>query len=372
MDWTPREHYTPLPTPRRDGYLGSARILAAGFLTVISAAWTIAFMQGLGGEEVELFPILLLYIVGLLVLFTKISLVAELALAWVDRRHGLESSPTAREIIMRFLTGIAGPFAILILGFIGRDSTAIILVCIGAVLIAEFFFKFGPYGRWWKGEIYLPTLKALLRGRISVAADELAHADDLSGANMEASYLAVAGMAIRIREPKILKQLLEQLATLHPTDPGERLTHERLMAVLCADRARLEDPENAGIREAEALRLIPVGHPRRLPLALFVATEALDNEDGESAIKALALLHSRDVPTGVGRILVNWLMLQAAVATGHKELEKLCHDNLRTFKVRRLAGALSINPDTVGGDSYDRWLRKAKTSLEKYTPPGNV
>ncbi|MCC5876963.1 MAG: hypothetical protein JJU11_12150 [Candidatus Sumerlaeia bacterium] len=369
MDWTPREHFTPLPSPRRDGYLGRARILAAGFLTTVSAIWTIAFMQGLGGEDVDLFPILLLFIVGLLVLFTKISLVAELALAWVDLRHELESAPNGREITMRFLTGIAGPFAILALGFLGRDSTAIILVCIGAVLIAEFFFKFGPYGRWWKGEIYLPTLKALLRGRISVAADELAHADDLSGANMEASYLAVAGMAIRIKEPKILKQLLEQLATVHPTDPKERLTHERLMAVLCADRARLEDPDNAGVREAEALRLIPIGHPRRLPLALFVATEALDNDDGESAIKALSLLHSRDIPTAVGRILVNWLLLQAAVQVGQKELEAACHNALRTFKVRRLAGALSINADSVGGDSYDRWLKKAKSSLEKYTPP---
>lgn len=370
MDWSPREFHTPLVSPRRDGYLGKARVLAAAFLSLTSAAWLLAFTLGLQKEDPELFPIILLFIVGLLVLFNKITLISELALAWVDRKHGLDGAPTGREMIMRFLQGVVGPFAILAMGFLGRESTAVILVCIGAVLLAEFFFKFGPYGRWWKGEIHLPALKALLQGRISAAADELAHADHLESANLEASYLAVAGMAIRVKQGKILQQLVEQLTTLHPTEPREREIQERLMAVLCADRARLEDPNNAGIKEAEALRLIPVGHPRRLPLSLFVATKALDNNDGESAIKALSLLHSRDVPTAVGRILVNWLMMEGARTTGTENLVKACEEALSTFNVRRLASSMSLNPDATGGDSYDRWIRKARKALENYQPSG--
>lgn len=366
MAWNPAPEIPPFLHPRRDPYLGRARRLAALFLSLVSAAWLGAFTIVLQAGAEPGFSFFLLAIAGILVILSRMMLVTELAMAWTDSRAGIESAPPRGEIIRRFLLGVAAPLAILALGFAGHHSDAIVLLAIGGVILSELLFKFGPHARWREGQLYPPVLKTLLLGELDGAVEAMEEAGAMELKSLEATMLAISGMAIRRRNPAIHGRLVALLNSREPRDERERAVFERLKAVITADRERIDQPEVAATVEAQALRIVPAGHPRRLPLALFVATAALDRDEPDGAIKALSLLHSRDVTATAGRMIVNWLLFESARRAGEPALETACREALAGYRVRRLANSLTLDDSHSIGDAYDRWLRKAKRSLEQW------
>lgn len=366
MTWSSKPEFAPFPHPRRDPHLGKARRAASLFLAVISAGWLGAITLALQWGTEFTFSFLLLGIAGVFIILSRMSLVAETAMAWTDSAAGIEFAPPRGEIIRRFLIGAGAPLLILALGFAGHQSDAIVLLAIGAIILAEMIFKLGPYSHWQEGQVHPAVLKSLLLGELDKAADALESAGNIDPKSLETTCLGLSGMAIRRKRPDLHGRLITWLGN-RPAGNGEDQTiTERLRAVITADRERIDQPDSAPAVEAEALRIVPAGHPRRLPLALFVATAALDRGEPDGAIKALSLLHSRDVTASAGRILVNWLLLESARQAGEAGLEAACREALADFRVRRLAGALTIDESHAAGDAYDRWLRKAKLSLEQW------
>jgi hypothetical protein len=137
---------------------------------------------------------------------------------------------------------------------------------------------------------------------------------------------------------------------------------ERLAAIVRSDHARLLDPTDAAESEAEALVRLPASHPRRLAFCLFVATAALEHDDPESAVKALRLLHSRDVMPSPARLLVNWLLGEAARRSGDAELAARCEEALRSYDLRREAEVLTAE-DFEANDPYALWVGRARRSM---------
>jgi hypothetical protein len=352
-------HLAPLPHPRRDPYLGRARFLAAAFLSVSQALWFVAFIVAIQGGT-PLTPLLsVLGLAGIFVIASRSAEAAELALAIVDRGAGLETAPSGLDLVRRFLVGTVIPFGILTAGFLGRGHALAIGLALGALLFMEILFRFGGVARWRGANIPFPALKALLAGSVGEAMDHLQKARDLQGRDLETSALAVASSAIREERADVLERLRDYL---EERASGEAAA-QRALAVIRADHARMLEAEDAALREAEALRLVPVGHPRRLSLVLFVATSALEEQDPESAAKALRLLHSRDTVVSTGRVVADWLLLKAAEMTQDDGLSLACRRALLTFDLRRAVRDIDTASLRRQDDPYARWICRAHDDL---------
>lgn len=307
---------------------------------------------------------MLLGLFGLFFIASRANLLLDIALGLMDRLDRIESAPRWQEIVLRLVAGILVPAGMLLVGFAGRDSFAIVIGTIAGLGLVELVFRISGLRRWRKVELHFPTLKSLLLESVESAARELASAKDLKGKDLEASALAVASAAIRESKTGVLLNLEESLQLRAEESRGQdRLFAERALALVRADYARLVDPASSAVQEAEALRLLPVGHPRRLALGLFVATAALEQDDPTSAVKALGLLQNRDVSLASARVLVNWLLMQAADKLEDAALSVRCRNALMTFDLRREAGRMNINDIDSAADPYVRWIRRAREAL---------
>lgn len=366
MTSNPNKPHPPFLHPRRDPYFAWPRRTAAFFLSLVQAAWFVAILTAVKAGTPLDFSMILLGLAGVFVIAAKSSLAIDLALGWMDWRHGLSSAPAGGEILRRFLMGLMVPFALLSLGFLGRGDTGAVVASLGALVAAEMIFRILGMGRWRGGIIPRAIIRPLLTDRLSDAMGEFRKHPFTTDTNLETTALAISGLSIRNRDTRTLGTLEEELERRIADPQGiNPATLERTLAVVRADHQRLATPEEAGPAEAEALRQIPAGHPRRLALGLFVATAALDQEDPESAEKALAMLHSRDVVFSTARVLVDWLLLQAALQRQHKELEQDCLAALRTFNVPRELKLLNMEALGAQDDAYARWLKRAKDGLQE-------
>jgi xanthosine utilization system XapX-like protein len=352
----PTNPHPPLASVRRDPFLARPRRVAAVVLTALQAGWLFGFVAVLRTGAPLDPPLVLLGIVGFLVIVSRIGLVTELAMAWNDRRHRITAAPPGREIALRAWIGVVGPCLLLAIGLLAHANGWLVLLAVGAVAASDVMFRVGGFSNW-RPAVEPTVLEALLNGQLEAAAEHLRAHPVADERLREGSFLAVSGVAIRRRKPAVHSVLLEALA--RDAGPGDVAP---LVAVVRADQARLLDPELAPEVEARALAMIPVGHPRRLALALFVATAALDRGDPGSAIKALGLLTSRDVLPSAGRVLVNWLLREAARRAGDEALATRCDAMLRLYNLKYEARALEISPpdDGDGLDGYTRWLRRAR------------
>lgn len=337
--------------------------MAAGFLSLVQGAWIGAFLiASVNGHEITP-AIALLVLGGVIYIQTRARIAGEIALAIVDRSQRLEFAPDGTDILRRIGLTIAVPLLALSLAFLRMDDPVIVIFCFVLLFLTEGIYRLGGYARWRRTRIYLPTLKALLTGSPEAAVDELAAERDLAPQDFESSVLAISGIAIRTKRPTLLQKLEEVAEGRLRHTTGEVRAHlERTLAVIRADYARLVDPESAAVSEAQALAQIPPSHPRRLSLGLFVATAALDQEDPGSALKALRLLHSRDVMPSAARALVNWLMMESAKRTGDTSLVDRCTEALQTFDIKREARNLS-GESRDAADSYTRWMKKASAEM---------
>jgi hypothetical protein len=355
--------HPPFLHPRRDGHFAGARRMSAIFLSIAQAAWFVTFIIAIeSGTELDMW-VSLLGLVGLFLIASKTRLMGEIALAEVDRKAGLTSAPAPAENLRRFLLGVVLPFALLGLAFAARDRPGVMIGLLAVAAGIEIALRVGMLRGSERGRIHTPTLRALLTETPEQALKELRGAEDLTDAQLEASALAVAGVAIRQHKADVLAGLEDDLEQRAQKESGRQSFFVRLRAVVRADHMRLVDPENAGPAEAEALRLVPAGHPRRLALGLFVATAALDQQDPQSALKALTLLHTRDAMFSTARVLINWLMLQAARQSEDVQLAERCSNAMKTFDLRR--EALRLNMENLGStnDPYARWMIKAREDM---------
>ncbi len=360
--------FAPFLHPRRDGYLRRARVLAALFLSVAQACWFIAYAAAIQSGTVLTPALSVLGLAGIFLVASRASHASDVALAVVDRASGLESAPSLLEILRRFGGEIAAPMLLLALGFLGRDSDNAIVFAIVGIIAIEACWRLAGLGVWRDARIHQPLLHALFTRSVESGMAELSVASDLQGRDLEASALAVAGVALREDKDRVLEQLTHYLdAQVDRTPVGgeQHRIAERTRAVVRADLARQRDAATAGLPEAEALRLVPVGHPRRLALGLFVATAALDQDDPASAIKALRLLHSRDVVITTGRVLVNWLLMTAADRMEDADLSVACRKALASFDARRIAENMTVDSLRAQNDPYARWIIKAREALAK-------
>ena len=341
---------------RRDPHFGRARRRAAGILSVAQAAWFLTFLEGVR-NGMHLTPaVCFLGILGLITITTKAELVGELALAVVDAQAGLPTAPPGAEVLRRGLLGVALQFALLWLAYALADNPVAMGLTVAAMGAAQMAFWALGYSRWRKHEIAPAVLKALLTDQPDRALEALKASPPTDQKQLNASALAIAGVAIRKNRPALIEELEEVL-------PTQTAGTEEILAVLRADRKRLIAPEEAAVDEARALRLIGPGHPRRLALVLFVTTAALEQGDGESAMKALRLLHTREVPAGASRLLVNWLLWQAARMAGDDAQAAGALDYIRRFP-RRLMASIQfpdLKPDSP--DPYAIWMKKAEAGL---------
>lgn len=359
----------PIPThppfvhPRRDPYLARARRLAALFLSLVQAAWFAAFVVLIQSGVPLTFTTGLLGIAGMLLIATRIQSAADISLGLVDRLAGIEYAPARGDILRRFLAELAVPFAILAVGLSLIHRPILVHAALATLVLQELIIRVLRVDHWNRARIDPEVLEALLRESPEAAVNRLAEERRMRPRDLEATALALSGIAIRKSASPLLagleKTLESVVATAHAPDP----VSERALAVVRADRARLSDPNGASPLEANALRLAPAGHPRRLALALFVSTAALDQDDPQSALKALSLLHSRDVLFPAGRVLVNWLTLQAAQTLQQADLVEACQQALRSFDVRRVVRSISLEATNNSDDAYARWIRRAAREL---------
>lgn len=222
--------------------------------------------------------------------------------------------------------------------------------------------RFQGWVRWQKTIIPFPVLRPLLLGRLDEAVSALRSQEQAPPLRTEISALAIASAAVSKENTSVLEQLERTLENLPSSAPIARA-----LAVVKADRARLSDPVSAAAAEAEALRMIPAGHPRRLSLALFVACAALDQGDGESAVKALRMLHSRDVVYTTSRAVIDWLLMEGAKMAGDESLAGRCHNALRGYQLGKVASMVNTDVLPNGDDPYQRWITRAKEGLQTMT-----
>lgn len=358
LDSTDARHHAPFIHPRRDAYLGRARRLAALFLSLTQGLWFIAFVWAVqnGARLTPTFSVLGL--AGIFFIAARVGRTAEIALALSDRLSGLEWAPPPGEIARRLVMELLVPLGLFALAFLLRENGAAVFACLAAVALLELADRVLALGSWRHANVHPDLLVSLMSGSPDGAVEKFAAQRDLTGLSLEVSALAIAGVSIRGGNVRALRALGEALESKQ-NDAAAR----RALAVVRADLARAENAATASMEEARALALVPVGHPRRLALALFVATAALEQRDGESAAKALGLLHSRDVPIPAGRVLVNWLLLQAADMIADEALAKRVREALRAFDVRRVARGMTVESAADSPDPYARWIHRAHAEL---------
>lgn len=354
----------PFVHPRRDGYLARARRIAALALSLAQAAWFVAFVVAVQNGMPLNVPIAILGLAGIFLIASRVSQTADIALGICDRLAGLERAPDWGSITVRAGLHLVLPFLLLGVGFTFAASPPIVFGSLAGIALIEAYYRLWGHTVWNHAPIYFESLKPLLRGDPAAALEKLKAARELSPISIEETSLALSGMAIRSNKRGALEDLVEYLETREESSPADaRGVFTRTLAVARADLARMRNAEDAGAVEAEALRLTPVGHPRRLALGLFVATAALEDEDPESAIKALSLLHTRDVVRSPGRVLVNWLLLEAARQTNNLSLAGACREALRTFDLQRISRMITVDTLRAENDPYARWIVRAHEAL---------
>lgn len=360
------DQHAPFRHPRRDRYLGRARATAAMALSLLQAAWFVAFVLAIQGGTELTATLSVLGLAGIFFIAGRTGQAADVSLGMIDRMAGMDSAPLPTDILRRLVIGFLLPLGFLWGGFFLRESAPAIYICLAGLLASEAVFRLGGHTVWRSAQIPFPVLKELLRGSPQAAFEVLRGAVPKSARELEASALGISGIAIQRKNTVVLENLEEFLVEeKERRGEGEAMIADRSIAVVRADRARLIDAESSGEEEAEALRQIPAGHPRRLAYGLFVATAALDQEDPESALKALRLLHSRDVVRASGRVLVNWLMLEAAGQKKDLLLQNACKTALKTFDLHRVARAISVEEASGKDDPYSRWILRAREELKK-------
>lgn len=355
---TPADFGPPFLPLRRDAHFGRARRAAAGVLSIAQAAWFLTFLEGVRNGMALTPEICFVGILGLITIATKAELVGELALAVVDAKAGLPNAPSGTEVLRRGLLGVALPFGFLWLAYSLSGNPVAMGLTVAAMGAAQMTFWLLGFSRWRKDDVEPEVLKALLTDQPDRALEAFKCAIPADPGQLSATALGIAGVAIRKDRPGLLRDLQEVLAAL----PAAARTDE-LRAVVHADLCRLTEPEEAALDEARALRLIGPGHPRRLALVLFVSTAALEQGDGESALKALRLLHTREVPGAASRLLVNWLLLEAARMAGNEAIAANALRHVRLFP-RQLAASIrfpDLKPESR--DPYAIWMRKAEVGL---------
>ncbi|CAN5308821.1 hypothetical protein BH09SUM1_BH09SUM1_14420 [soil metagenome] len=356
----------PFLHPRRDPYLRRARHVAALTLAVVHGLWFAAMIAAAQRQLLPSEPLVILAVVGVLLVGARSALVAELALGIQDVRAKMHNAPSSKEIATRAAVGLALPLAVLWIAFLVRVGTTGAILSAAGIVACQLVYRLGGFSRWEKTPIYFPTLKKLLTANVEEALQELSEAPIESGAVEEVSALALAGVAMRESKPAMVARLEEMLAQrISRFAPEQRHSIERAGAIVHADYARLVDPANCSVEEARALTVTPAGHPRRLALSLFVATAAMEQGDFESSLKALRLLHSRDVMSNSARVLVDWLAKESAGQTGDAAYVEKCRLALRTFDLRREAGAMVVDKLRGESDPYARWICRAREGLLK-------
>ncbi len=357
--------YAPFVHPRRDRYLSRARHSAALFLSLVQAAWFVAYLLAIRAGTPLSPPFAILGLAGIFLIASRAGQAAEIALGISDRLASMETAPSRAEILRRTLMALVFPFALMTTGFLVRERPELVYASIISLIVFEGIFRLGGHTVWRGKQIAPAVLKELLRGSAENAVRALSEQPALTPDQIEVSALAISGISLRTKNVsgmRALEEMLNQKAAA--SSPEEKSIIERALAVIRADLARLDNDEAAAEPEARALRLVPVGHPRRLALGLFVATAALDQEDPESALKALQLLHSRDVIRSTGRVLVDWLMLQAARSAEDTQAAKACSKALKTFDLERVTRDMHIESLRGENDAYSRWMVKAREDLK--------
>lgn len=356
----------PFVQPRHDPYLKFPRTVAALFLSVAQTTWFFSFLYAVQQKQPLTLGFSLLGLGGIFLFFSRVGLVGNLALAVADYRAKISYKPTVKEILHRVLVGIVLPFLIMTWGLLLRQHEMLLLAATFGLLCSEVIYRYGGYTYWSTPSIYRGSMTGLMEGSGKLALEALESAPALKPEDREATGLAIATIAVRQNDASILNDLEKNLGKWieESKTPDEEDRAKRTWWIVRADHARMNNPEESGREEAEALAMVPSGHPRRLSLAMFVATAALDEGDGESAMKALKLLHSRDVIPPTPRALVNWLMLKAAETVENSDLVTQCDKALRTFNLSRLSQNINWKELNSLNNPYDRWILKAQSYFE--------
>lgn len=363
----------PLVHPRRDPLLMKARIAAAGVCAVANGGMFWLGLYGvMNGAPLNLATIAV-FVVSLVVVGTRLPILVELFLGILDRDEHLDSAPTRGEVLSRLAVGVALPwmiatFALTRLGDLETGFWALI-----GLLLLDVVYRFGGFAGWRGPRIGTEILRAVFAHDAERGALAFAQSVTSSPREFETGALVVASLAIRRGSRHVLDVLLG-VTQRRLAEPGaaENPHLRRTLLILEADRARMDDVIAASEPEARALRETGAGHPRRLSLALFVATAALDTDQPRAAIDALSRLHSRDVMPSTARVVVNWLLREAARRAGDEALAERCRNALATFNLRREAGAISTGQpgEAPQDDPYSRWIQRAKEELQHGPAPG--
>jgi hypothetical protein len=366
MPTTSIEYFAPLPHPRRDPLLRKARLGAAAICALANGGMFGLALFGIShGAEMNLAAIAVL-LVALLIIGTRLPMLVEILIGVTDRAEGLESAPSSQDITRRLVVGVLAPWFIGGLALMHLGDLQVGFWCLAALLVLDIMYRFGGFSRWQSAPIATDILRAVFASDADRGALAFAQSPLLGAREFEVSALIVASLAIRRKSAHALDVLLgvarrrlEEYGGA--TDP--RI--QRTLLILEADRARLDDILAASEQEARALRETNAGHPRRLSLALFVATAALETDQPRAAIDALTRLHSRDVSASTARVVVNCLLREAARRTGDDSLLERTRRALSTFNLRREAEAISTEDldDSVESDPYARWVTRVKAEL---------
>lgn len=361
-------HLAPLSHPRRDPYLRRARLCAAMTCAAVNGLMLAVMLYRIEAMRALTPALGGLFLLAMLLVGTRVPLLVELFLGAADRAEELENAPPLREIIARTFVAVLAPWALVILAMHHADDEAFALLCVFGIALAELVYRFAGFRRWRTPLLSTDVLREVYFGTAMRAAEIMAAEEPrkLDSRAFEAQALLVSGRAIKDRSPRAVELLMQSAeGWMTQASPEERDRVQRMVPVLAADLARLESPSGAAATEAAALRVLPAGHPRRLAYALFVATAALDADQPEAAVKALSRLHSRDVAPPTARLVVDWLLAQAARRMGNEDLANSCEAALRTFDRRRVARLISLEElsSEEADDPYSKWIRRARAEL---------
>ncbi len=363
-----RPNCAPLVHPRRDPLLRKARLAAAGVCAVANGGMFWLGLYGvMNGAPLNLATVAV-FAVALIVVGTRLPILVELFIGILDRDEHLESAPPLGEVLSRMVVGVALPWCVATLALTRLGSTEAGFWALLALLVLDVVYRFCGFGGWRGPHIATDILRAVVSQDAERGALAFAQAATATPREFETSALVVSSLAIR-RGSRHVLDVLHGAAQRRLSEPGaaENPHLRRTLLILEADRARMEDTLASSEPEARALRETGAGHPRRLSLALFVATAALETDQPRAAIDALARLHSRDVMPAAARVVVNWLLREAARRAGDEALAERCRLALSTFNLRREAGAISTEQPGVAphDDPYSRWIARAKEDMQR-------
>ncbi|MDX2175822.1 MAG: hypothetical protein SF028_05070 [Candidatus Sumerlaeia bacterium] len=361
-------HCAPLVHPARDPLTRRARLSAILLCGIAGAGVLAAALVGaMRGEGLDPLVLAVVATAGIVVA-SRLPLLTEILLGILDRAEALENAPDSADVLRRLALGVLAPWLLSFLAVMRLRDPAETLAVLLLILLAEAAYRLGGMSRWRGTPLETDVLKAVFTDDLDRGLMAITQAKHLTPREFEANTLAVEGMALGRENRHAIGLLLgvarRRLERTRDYSLPEREV-ERTVLILEADLARLQDAEGAVAEEAKALRALGPGHPRRLALALFVATSALEIGQPEAALKALRRLHAREVVTEAGRLLVNWLLSEAAHRAGDLAMREKAERAMKTFNVRRIASTIAVD-ELKGGidrDPYARWIVRARDAL---------